>query len=222
MLGKDQELIAHAGGRHQKTMVLRVAVADPLPLFRHGVRATLAETGLATESPENLLEWARVDEPRLLLFTVQTTEDWDLLLELCQVRAETIVIAVLEEASVPACVRALNAGASGVLPRDAALPVLREVVDAAVRGGSLVPTAVLRALAQNTAHDDGTTEPGRPSTAERDWLRQLAHGDSVAKVAARAGYSERMMFRLLRDVYAKIGASNRTEALIKARDERWL
>jgi hypothetical protein len=30
-----------------------------------------------------------------------------------------------------------------------------------------------------------------------------------------------MMFRLLRDLYAKIGAADRAEALIKARDDGW-
>ncbi|MFG1928752.1 DNA-binding response regulator [Cryptosporangium sp. NPDC048952] len=202
--------------------MLRVAVADPLPIFRHGVQAALAEAGFPTESPENLLAWVGVDEPRLALFTVQTAEDWALLPELCRVRAETKILAVLDEASVHTYVRALSAGAAGVLPRTATPPVLREVFNAAVRGSSLVPTAVLRALAENASYNDGTTESGRPSSTERDWLRQLAHGDSVAQIATRAGYSERMMFRLLRALYTKLEVDNRTEALIKGRDEGWL
>lgn len=203
-------------------MVLRVAVTDPFPLFRHGVRMALAEAGFDAESPTDLLSWARIDEPRLMLFTVRTVQDWDLLPELCRARAGTAVIAVLEDASVPASVRALNAGAAGILPRNATLPTMREVVDAAVRGDSLVPTPVLRALAEQQPSDDPATETGRPSAAEREWLRHLARGDNVATVATRAGYSERMMFRLLRDLYTKIGAANRTEAMIKAHDEGWI
>jgi DNA-binding NarL/FixJ family response regulator len=203
-------------------MVLRVAVTDPFPLFRHGVRMALAEAGLDAESPTDLLTWARIDEPRLLLFTVRTAQDWDLLPELCQARAGTTVIAVLEDASVSASVRALHAGAAGILPRDATLPAMREVVGAAVRGDSLVPTPVLRALTEWQPSAEPATGAGRPSAAERDWLRHLARGDNVAAVATRAGYSERMMFRLLRDLYTKIGAANRTEAMIKARDEGWI
>lgn len=182
----------------------------------------LAEAGLDAESPTDLLTWARIDEPRLLLFTVRTAQDWDLLPELCQARAGTTVIAVLEDASVPASVRALNAGAAGILPRDATLPTMREVVGAAARGDSLVPTSVLRALTERQPTGEPTTAAGGPSTAEREWLSHLARGDNVATVAARAGYSERMMFRLLRDLYSKIGAANRTEAMIKARDEGWI
>jgi DNA-binding NarL/FixJ family response regulator len=206
-------------------MVLRVAVTDPLPIFRLGLRAALSEAGFAIESPESpedLLAWVRVDEPRLVLFTVRAAEDWTLLPELCQVRAETIVIAVLDEAGLQACIRALSAGAAGVLPRDAAPILVREVFEAAVHGKSVVPTEVLRALAQKTSPNGGTADFGVLSSAERDWLRQLAHGGSVAKLAARVGYSERMMFRLLRDLYTKLGVGNRTEALIKARDQGWL
>lgn len=203
-------------------MVLRVAVADPLPLFRHGVRAALAEAGFDTESPEDLLAWVCVDEPRLVMYTVQAPDDWALLPDLCQIRVETLVIAVLEDATVPACVRALAAGAISVLSRNATPPVMREVFDAAVRGRSLVPTAALQALTRNLASPDETAVAHAPSSAERDWLRQLAHGDTVASLAGRVGYSERMMFRLLRDLYLKLGARNRTEALIKARDQGWL
>jgi DNA-binding NarL/FixJ family response regulator len=202
--------------------VLRVAVTDPFPLFRHGLRMALAEAGFDAEFPTDLLTWARIDEPRLLLFTVRAAQDWYLLPELCQARAGTTVIAVLEDASVPTSVRALSAGAAGILPRDATLSTMREVVEAAARGDSLVPTSVLRALTERQPTGEPATAAARPSTAEREWLSLLARGDTVATVAARAGYSERMMFRLLRDLYTKIGAANRTEAMMRARDEGWV
>lgn len=203
-------------------MMLRVAVADPLPLFRHGMRDVLAEVGFAVEMPEDLLAWASVDEPRLALFTVSTPADWALLPELCRARGGTTIIAVLTDIGVATSVRAFSAGAAGVLSRDAPLPIVREVFDAAVRGRSIVPTEVLQALADGSAHKPSASEAGRPSAAERDWLQQLARGESVASLAAGVGYSERMMFRLLRDLYVKVGVSNRTEALMKARDEGWL
>ena len=203
-------------------MVVRVAVVDPLPLYRHGVGATLAEAGIRTEAPEDLVAWAGVDEPRLVLFTVTAADGWAYLSTLCRVRAETKIIAVLEEASVHACVRALSAGAAAVLARDAPPRIMREVFDAAVRDNSLVPTSVLRALTDAGTPDPNATGSSQPMDAEKEWLRQLARGDSVARLAVRAGYSERMMFRLLRDLYTKIGVSGRTEALIKARGDGWL
>jgi DNA-binding NarL/FixJ family response regulator len=217
-----ERLIHRHGKEASAPMVVRVAVADPLPLFRHGVRAALAEAGFPAEAPEDLLAWVRVDEPRLVLFSVTGSDDWVLLPELCRARAETKVIAVLPETSVQTCVRALSAGAVGILARNASPPLMKEVFAAAVGGRSIVPTAVLRALADSAPQRAETGEDHLPSTAEQDWLRQLARGGSVAHLAAAVGYSERMMFRLLRELYTKIGAGNRTEALIKARDAGWL
>jgi DNA-binding CsgD family transcriptional regulator len=50
-------------------------------------------------------------------------------------------------------------------------------------------------------------------------LRHLADSGTVASLARTVGYSEREMYRLLGGVYARLGASNRTEALLLA--ERW-
>ena len=93
------------------------------------------------------------------------------------------------------------------LARDAPPRVMREVFDAAVRDSSLVPTSVLRALADNATPGEDVKESSWLTKSEREWIRQLAHGDSVASLAARAGYSERMMFRLLRSLYTKLGVS---------------
>ncbi|GAA5198396.1 hypothetical protein GCM10023322_71670 [Rugosimonospora acidiphila] len=40
----------------------------------------------------------------------------------------------------------------------------------------------------------------------------MADGGTAAELARAAGYSERMMFRLLRVLYRKLPARNRTEA----------
>jgi DNA-binding NarL/FixJ family response regulator len=67
-------------------------------------------------------------------------------------------------------------------------------------------------------------EPARrPITADEiGWLRRLADGVTVADLAKQVGYSERMMFRLLASVYARLGVDNHTKATIRARDEGWL
>jgi DNA-binding NarL/FixJ family response regulator len=98
----------------------------------------------------------------------------------------------------------------------------------ALRGVSVLPTAVLRTL----------TEPVRPTPDSEDeprarrqqslapheiaWLRDLANGATVAQLAKQAGYSERAMFRLLRQVYARLQVRNRTQALLHARQQGWL
>lgn len=203
-------------------MVLRIAVCDPLPLFRRGVMTALTEAGFDSEEPDDLLAWARVEEPRAVLFTVVGHDDWALLARLCQARAEIVVLAVLDQPSIPSYVRALSAGAVAAVARHASADSVRAVFAAALRGDSLVPTNVVRALVERPTGDAAGPAEGGPADQEREWLRQLAHGSSVARLADRAGYSERMMFRLLRELYVKLGVANRTEALIRARDEGWI
>ena len=50
----------------------------------------------------------------------------------------------------------------------------------------------------------------------------LASGRIVSQLAERSGYSERAMFRLLRKVYVRMQVRNRTEALLRARQQGWL
>jgi hypothetical protein len=50
----------------------------------------------------------------------------------------------------------------------------------------------------------------------------LASGRTVSQLAEQSGYSERAMFRLLRKVYVRMQVRNRTEALLRARQQGWL
>ncbi|GAA4474683.1 response regulator transcription factor [Phytohabitans houttuyneae] len=199
-------------------MQVRIAVADPLPVFRRGVMAILREAGYEPEAPEDLLAWIRDEERKAIVITVRSDADWNLLDALHRATADVVVVALLDQLSVDASVRALRAGAACVIARDVSPSSLREAFSAAVRGQSLVPVEVLRALI------DPVEKPpvDQPSSQERDWLRGLAQGMTVGRLAVDAGYSERMMFRLLRGLYTRLGADNRTDALIKAQARGWL
>jgi len=201
-------------------MSVRIAVSDPLPLFRRGIMATLSDAGYELEDPEDLLAWIREEQRRVVILTLQSPKDWALLGQLHDVQADVLVVAVLAEASVPAYVQAVLAGATAVLPRDASIETVRRVFSAAIRGQSLLPAEVVRALASPGPTADSTQ--GTPSVREIEWLRELAGGATVAQLASRVGYSERAMFRLLRDLYVRLRVRNRTEALMLARERGWL
>jgi DNA-binding NarL/FixJ family response regulator len=51
---------------------------------------------------------------------------------------------------------------------------------------------------------------------EARWLRDLAKGVTVARLADEVGYSERAMFRRLADLYARLGVTGRAEAMVAA------
>jgi DNA-binding NarL/FixJ family response regulator len=201
-------------------MTVRVAVSDPLPVFRRGIMAILGDAGFDPEAPDDLMTWLRDEQRRVVLMTLQSPEDWVLLDRLRQDRPDIIVVAVLEEVSVATYVRALTCGAVAAVPRDAPPEGVKRVFEAALQGTSLLPTDVIRALASPS--EPPPDAPEVPAAREIAWLRELAHGLTVVQLANRAGYSERAMFRLLRDLYARMGVRNRTEALMSARERGWL
>lgn len=200
-------------------MLVRIAVADPLPAFRRGLREILRDAGFESETPDDLIAWVRDQQTKVVVLSVLSEADWQMLDTLHRETADLVSVALLEQMSVAASVRALRAGAVCVVSRDASQSVLRERFRAAVRGESLVPVEVLRAL---VAPSSTPPAPAGPTADEREWLRKLARGVTVGRLAAEAQYSERMMFRLLRDLYTRLGAGNRTDALIRAQQQGWL
>jgi DNA-binding NarL/FixJ family response regulator len=222
-IGEDRPL---RSGCEEGPVFVRVAIADPLPIYRQGLRSVLQEdTSLALDlfdsrTPNDLRDWIQRDERTVVLVTVESAGDWELLAEVRRLRADAIIVAVLTEPSVGNQVRALGAGAVATVARDATPDEVRTVVRAAARGQSLLGVEVLRTIL--AAREVPVREIDEPTDDEMAWLRQLAHGGTVVDLARRSGYSERMMFRLLRDLYAKLGVENRSGALLRARDRGWV
>ncbi|WP_432482231.1 hypothetical protein [Kineococcus esterisolvens] len=109
---------------------------------------------------------------------------------------------------------AVSSGALGVLDPAVELEAAVEVVLSAAAGRVVIPEHVLAALSEPPSAS------GAPQVAEheREWLRMLGQGGTVAAVARSASYSEREMYRLLAKLYRRLGAETRTEALLRAAD----
>jgi len=181
--------------------------------------ATLQDAGLESEAPDDLLAWIADEQCRVVLLTLLSAADWALLAELHATREDLLVVAAIPDAGTSTYVRALTAGAVGVVPRDAHPTVVRESVRATIQGNVILPIDVLRALAAPDKVAENLDIS--PSPQEIDWLQQLADGLTVNQLASRVGYSERMMFRLLRDLYNRLRVKGRTDALMLARDKGW-
>src|SRR4051794_25379059 len=96
--------------RRSQYMLVRIAVADPLPVFRRGVMEILREAGYEPEAPDDLLAWARDEQTRAVVITVGCDADWHLLEALHRSPAEVVVVALLDQMSVAGSVRAFRAG----------------------------------------------------------------------------------------------------------------
>ncbi|WP_229076591.1 DNA-binding response regulator [Actinoplanes sp. DH11] len=193
-------------------MAVRVAVVDPLPMFRHGVTTALAAAGRVVDTPADVVRWVSRRHDCCVFLSIRAESDWDLLRRL-SAAPTTTVIALLDDATVFAGAKAVRAGARSVLPRTVSGEFLRRTVEATIDGQSVLPPDVLALLAANAPPD---VAPGAMDRVV--WLHHLAAGGTVAELADRLGYSERAMYRMLRALYREMGVRTRLEAVLRARE----
>jgi DNA-binding NarL/FixJ family response regulator len=198
---------------------VRIAIWDPLPIYRRGMMTALAAAGLSSEEPEDLLEWSSEQQHGVAFLTIQSKQELTLLTQLKGSWPDLILIAVLAHENVEMHVKAVKAGATAAVGRTATPEEVLGVFNAAIRGVSMLPAEAVRALAAPKVPQDVTTQL---TPREIEWLRALSQGRTVAQLADNVGYSERAMYRLLRDMYRRMHAANRTEAVLKASRAGWL
>lgn len=206
-------------------MRVRIAVWDPLPAYRRGISAILDNAGFRVEEleePSDFTAWSVEEEKHVALVTIEagkSAHGWRVIAQLRQLESEPIVLALLSDSTVDLYVSAIAAGATSAVARDASPELIRQVFVEAVEGRALLPSFVITALVTQLRP---VQAEDRPSDRDIEWLGALSKGTPVAELARSAGYSERAMYRLLNDLYARIGARNRTEAIVKALQNGWL
>lgn len=217
--GRRLPFVRRPGWELEPAVSLHVAVVDPLPIFRHGVSAILSAAGHTVEAPHDVVAWAYDRQNCLVLLSLCTEHDWGVLAELCSGVSSRLVIALVDDGP-ELGVRAVRTGARSVLPHEVTVRSLERAVAATIDGEAVMPAGVAHTLA-------GGVRPAparRPalSAEQVSWLRELAGGSTVARLASEAGYSERAMFRLLQGLYRKLGARSRIEAILRAQELGWL
>ena len=204
---------------------VRVVLTGLPPIYRHGLSAGLLAAGMDCMPVASSTELSSLladrpprqtrDAESTVVVVVPAEQALAVLNALREVPGGAApTVHVVEEATAEACAEALRVGATGVVALDAELSQVVGVVRAAAGGQTLLPRQIAKALCRQQAGPVPQLAP-----RERDWLRHLADSGTVASLARTVGYSEREMYRLLGGVYARLGASNRTEALLLA--ERW-
>lgn len=179
--------------------------------LRLRVTSALERRRYQVARPERLLEWVAARRPHVLL----VTDDGE---RAAQAR-EAVTRAAPEAASVvlidqptPEKYRTLLATCTAVLPASSSESDVAVAVAGAWRALSCLPVSAARALS------GGSNGQAPVALSARDvlWLRALADGVTVGSLARTAGYSQREMYRLLAALYSRLGASSRTEALLRA------
>jgi DNA-binding NarL/FixJ family response regulator len=121
------------------------------------------------------------------------------------------VVALVEPLDSASLAHALSHGAF-VADHEAEPERVVAAAVAAAEGAILVPRDLMAAFASTPIRHDAAAI----SEEEAAWLVALAAGATVVKVADDFGYSERALFRRLADLYTRLGASSRSEAIVAA------
>jgi two-component system response regulator DesR len=137
----------------------------------------------------------------------------DVAAELKQRRTGTKVIIVTTFARAGYLRRALEAGASGYLLKDAKAEDLAEAVRRVHQG--------LRVIDPELA-TEAWGEPDPLTDRERQVLRLAGEGKASGDIAGELGLSEGTVRNYLSEAISKLGAANRVEAARIARTKGWL
>jgi len=198
-----------AGGNSPPNVTKEVVVLISEPDERSRVRVALEAGGYVAVLPHQILPWATARRPHVLLVTDDTPRAGAVRAAITEAVPEAACVVLTNEPT-PTRYRLLLSSCTAVLPAAAADADLLAAVAAAWRALACLPATAARALTGNDAT--------RPAVTPREaaWLRDLADGATVGGLARSAGYSQREMYRLLANLYTRLGASTRTEALLRA------
>lgn len=135
-----------------------------------------------------------------------------------QPQAEAMVISVLADEAV--VIDAIEAGASGYLLKDADSIDLVEAITELMAGRSPISSRIARVLVKRMSgreRDDDAPAADNPLTArEMDILWGVAKGFTYGELADHLGISRQTVPVHVRNIYRKLEASNRSEAVFEA------
>lgn len=199
---------------------VRVLLVDDHPVVRAGLQALLDTTesidvvGQAASGPESVAQCTEL-APDVVLMDLQLGADMDGVEATAAVRRQPrppqVVILTTYDTDAD-IVRAVEAGASGYLLKDAPPDTLVEAVLAAARGETVLAPWVAERLVSRMR------DPGRDLTSrELEVLTAVAHGRSNQEIARAMVISEATVKSHLVHVFTKLDVESRTEAVAVAR-----
>src|SRR5918997_295069 len=166
----------------------RVFVVAPTPMVRAGLRSMLEAAGVGVVG-EAGSPAGPVLEPSL---------------------SDAVVLLVADEGSASK-LRDLSLRGWGIVPSDAPTEELGAAVAAAAQGLTVLPKALAEQLLAEPAVAEELSEP--PTAREREVLGLLGQGFSNKMIARELHISEHTVKFHISSLYAKLGVSNRAEAV---------
>lgn len=207
---------------------IRLLLVDDQALFREGLRMLfsaqpdLEVVGEAGDGEEALRQAARL-RPDVVLMDLRMPllDGVAATRRLRAVQPECRAIALTTFDDDEYVFEALRAGAVGYLLKDVSSPKLFEAVRAAARGESFLQPSVAAKVVAEFARlsAPAPTFLAEPlSERERQVLRLVAEGATNREIAAQLFIAEGTVKNHVTSILGKLGASDRTQAALKAKE----
>lgn len=214
---------------------MKILIGDDHLLFREGLCRLLTQL----DDKAGFVEAGTFDEVREL---ARDGQDFDLVLldlqmpgfpgfsgvqEICEAQAGTPVVIVSASESQADVRAALDAGASGYIPKSSSVKIMLSALNLIFSGGIYVPPAALLgdgpgvgSPAGGPAGAGSAGNGGAPALTQRqrDVLRCLREGKSNKQIAYELGLSEGTVKIHVTAVMRSLGVRNRTQAVIASGD----
>ena len=200
--------------------MIRVVIAEDQAMVRGALAALLTTEGdfeISGDAPNGraALDLARTLLPDVLLTDIEMPEltGLELAAEIRRLHLPVKVVILTTFARAGYLRRALDAGVSGYLLKDAPAASLADAIRR-IRAGARVIDPELAA--------EAWTEADPLTDRERQVLRYAGEGRSGAEIAEILSLSEGTVRNYLSEAISKLGAANRTEAARIAHQRGWL
>ncbi|APU17428.1 MULTISPECIES: response regulator [Actinoalloteichus] len=207
--------------------MIRVVVVDDQTLVRHGIRTLLdiADVDVVGEADDgrSALEVIAATTPEVILLDLRMPRFdgiWTLR-ELAErgIEIPVLVLTTFDDDSL--VLDALRAGARGYLLKDVTVEQLTRAVHTLADGGTLIAPSItdrmLRAIRSGPTPDGaGTHQIQELTEREREVLRLMAEGYSNREIAEALFLAEGTVKNHVSTILVKLGARDRTNAVLRA------
>lgn len=211
---------------------IRTLIVDDHPVVREGFRAMLATDQaieVIGEARDGLEAVAMVAEhqPDVVLMDIvmPNLDGIEATRRIKDQRPSTAVIMLTIYDNDAYVVDAVRAGASGYLLKDASRDLLIHTIRAASSGGTLIKTSLLYEAISGLVGANPKQRKGDSSRAngceelterEREVLKLVAEGRTNKEIGKALAMAEDTAKKHVQSIIAKLGASDRTHATLKA------
>ena len=206
---------------------IRVVLADDHAVVREGTaelleRAGIDVVGQASDGAAALEEVRRL-RPHVLVIDIAMPrmDGLEAMRRVRQTAPETAILALSAHEEDPYVMAALEAGVNGYLTKVARGRELVEAVRAVASGGSVFSPGIANRL-RDRALGRGAPQAERLTDRELAVLSAAARGLGNKEIAGALGVSPRTVQTHLKNIFGKLGARSRTEAVLRALKEGWV